>query len=89
MYDQEKALFVGPCRGGPMRGMEGVSRFPKGFLLVDMGNRLVWIYEWVVKMSEFQVRNDSPMPLDDEKRERAANEAGYDVRAMPHGDFGI
>jgi len=74
-------LHEGVCRGGPLDGQPGQSRFPKGFLLVDRPADRCWIYEWTG--SEFQVRDPQPMPVDTAKRWRAAEEATYDVVAAP------
>lgn len=83
-----KTLYEGPCFGGPLNGQDMVSRFPKGFLLVDKPNNRCWIYEWSVPALAFKVRDESPMQVQTEgekNRYRAAMEPNYDVIAAPWG----
>ncbi len=74
---QEHDTHKGVCHGGPMDGMEGHSRYPKGFVLMDAVDSRAWVYDrhgdgYVARAVE---------PLDSERAEKAANEANYDVRA--------
>jgi hypothetical protein len=76
----------GLCRGGPLDGQSAVSRFPKGFLLVDKPAGECWIYEWDEENNEFIVRDEDPMLAMTEgpvNRYRAAEEPNYDVLAAP------
>lgn len=85
-YVPAEELFEGICHGGPLDGKEAVSRFPKGFLLVDKPNNHCWIYEW--NGNGFEVRNDEPMDVQttgEKNRFRAAEESNYDVLAAPWG----
>ena len=75
-----QTIHTGRCVGGPFNGKEGQSRFPAGFVAVDRVNGQAWIYDW--NGDQFNVRNDGGMPLDDEKRWRAAESADWDVRAV-------
>jgi hypothetical protein len=75
----------GTCRGGPLDGQPGQSRFPKGFLLVDKPKNLCWIYEWDNISREFYARDNEPMTVELEGRLRAADEHNYDVVAAPWG----
>jgi hypothetical protein len=71
-----------------------VSRYPRGFLLVDRPSQTVWIYDWVAgpewqpERGQFIVREAGGRPLiEDEAAEknryRAADEAEFDVLAHP------
>lgn len=71
----------GVCRGGPLAGETMVSRFPKGFLLVDKQADQCWVYEW--EGEEFWVRDGVPAPVLHEGRIKAALESNYDVIAAP------
>lgn len=78
--------FKGNCHGGPIDGQEAVSRFPKGFLLVDKPADHCWIYEWDAEKESFYVRQQEPMISLTEgpkNRYRAAEEGNYDVLAAP------
>lgn len=82
----------GVCRGGPLDGKTAVSRFPKGFLLVDKPNNRAWIYEWGFPgEGEFAVRDADGMELISDgsapmNRFRAAEERSYDVLALGGGE---
>lgn len=76
--------YTGQCKGGPMDGMMGVSRNPKGFLLVDIPNQMVWIYDRVLDSE-----NDRELFVcrprdhwDSQRGVKAAEETNYDVRAF-------
>jgi hypothetical protein len=74
---QVPEMYTGVCHGGPMDGMEGQSRFPKGFVLMDEADSRAWVYDrhgeaFIAR----QVDN-----LDRERAKKAAEEANYDVRA--------
>ena len=86
MTDEDRKIYEGVCHGGPLNGQEMVSRFPKGFLLVDKPASTCWIYEWDEETSSFQVRSEEPMEVfteGDKNRYRAAEESNYDVIAAP------
>lgn len=74
---QPHDVFKGVCHGGPMDGMEGVSRYPKGFVLMDPADSRAWVYD---RHGEGYVAR-AVEPLDSERAKKAANEANYDVRA--------
>jgi hypothetical protein len=81
---EQHELFEGDCRGGPLDGQPGQSRFPKGFLLIDKPNNRVWIYDFA--NGEFVVREAEGVELVSDlaashNRFRAAEERSYDVRA--------
>lgn len=78
-----KEVWEGECRGGPMDGQSGESRYPKGFLLVDKGSARAWIYDWDSSTRQFLVRDPMGDPLDEEGRRKAANAHTYDVRVLP------
>lgn len=78
----ERTLFVGMCRGGPRDGEEAVSRFPKGFLLVDKPSGVCWIYDWAQDVPVFNCRRDTGYELDHNRRIKAAEQFDYDVVAM-------
>lgn len=77
-----KELWEGPCRGGPMDGQTGQSRFSNGFLLADKPNGRAWIYDWNEKTQEFVCRDAVGDTLDEAGRRKAANGLTYDVRAV-------
>lgn len=74
--------------GGPLDGRRAVSRFPRGFLLVDKPAGTCWLYDWAD--DRFVARNAEPQPVQDgpadgpgDSRYRAAAEADFDVLAAP------
>jgi hypothetical protein len=71
-------VYTGTARGGPWDGLSVTSRFPRGFLLVNMPGRRVWVYDRTDD-GAFQVRGDEPEALDEEGRWRAAEEPDYDI----------
>lgn len=77
----EKVLYSGTCRGGPLDGRAGYSRFPKGFVLVDKPNNAVWVYDYDSDTSTFTMQ-DRPTYLNRAKAWIAAQESDYDVRAL-------
>ena len=84
--DETKQIWNAPCVGGPMDGQDGVSRFPKGFLVVDRVAGKCWLYDY--DGTSFVVREADGMDLiEDENAEnnryRAAEESEYDVIAAP------
>lgn len=81
--DSEKTLYIGQCVGGPLDGKEGVSRFPKGFVLIDKPNSVAWVYDYSESTGIFTSR--SPDIHDRERGKRAADESDYDVRALDRG----
>lgn len=71
-----------------MDGHRAVSRFPKGFLLVDKPAGACWLYDWrddrfVARTSEPQQVLDGPADGPGDSRYRAAAEGDYDVLAAP------
>jgi hypothetical protein len=79
-------MYQGFCVGGPIAGQKWVSRFPKGFLLVDKPNNKCWIYDWNTTYEEFVARWDEGQEVHTEgpdNRRRAAEEFDYDVLAAP------
>jgi len=79
-------LYVGVCQGGPLDGQKGMSRFPRGFVLIDKPADQCWIYDWSDPgwgHGVFRVRNHQPMEVSREGRRRAAEGVRYDVRAAP------
>lgn len=70
------------CVGGPLAQRVVISRFPKGFLLVDKPTNRCWIYDLANDL--FVVRDENPMEVITEKRHRTAMESDYDVLAMPY-----
>lgn len=84
MDNEEKPIWNGPCHGGPMNHEDGVSRFPRGFLLVDRVHNRVWIYDWMDDGFYVRLENGSVLINDPEapkNRWRAAEEAEFDIRA--------
>lgn len=82
----ERVYYEGECHGGPLDGQDMVSRFPKGFLLVDKPGNRCWIYEW--EDDDFYVRNEDGEEVlveGPKNRYRAAEEENYDVIAAPWG----
>lgn len=69
----------GVCNGGPLDGKNAISRFSKGFLLVDKLGRRAWVYDW--NGSAFLCRDDEPRELDEDRRWETAEGGEYDVRA--------
>ena len=69
-----------------MDGRDGVSRFPRGFLLVDRASQTAWIYDWLPGDESFLVRVSYGEPLVEDRgsvknRYRAAEESEFDVIA--------
>lgn len=86
----ERDLFRGACEGGPMDGMEGMSRFPKGFVVSDAKDSRAWVYDYDPARNVFVSRRKD---VRDTVRElHAADGANYDVRAFDRetmrGDLG-
>lgn len=90
--DQEgmdhRPIWNGPCIGGPMDGRDGVSRFPRGFLLVDRASNTAWVYDYLPGDQSFLVRTSEGAPLMENRdrsgsknRYRAAEESEFDVIA--------
>lgn len=80
--------WSGPCSGGPFDITEVVSRYPSGFLGVDRGRRLAWIYDWVPGEGRFVVRFEEGADLISDpssyrNRWRAAQEREFDVIPVP------
>lgn len=85
----DTVTYWGMCHGGPLEGKEAVSRFPKGFLLVDKATNRCWIYDYDKEQHTFSARQEEPMEVQTEgekNRYRAALEPNYDVLAGPWGD---
>lgn len=75
--EKERNVYSGRCHGGPMDGLEGQSRFPKGFVLQHPLSRRVVVYD---RHGEGFIAR-APDTLDDAKAEKAAEGDTYDVRA--------
>jgi len=73
----------GQCQGGPLNGKPGMSRFPKGFLLVDKQADTAWVYDW--NGVAFICRDDEPRDLETEGRMEAADSSDWDVVAFTEG----
>lgn len=83
-------LYRGICVGGPMDSQQGLSRFPKGFILVDAPNNRIWVYDYkdgpdpnssrLADRPRFVAREQDE--LDPERARATANEPRYDVRAF-------
>lgn len=80
----EGATFIGRCHGGPWDGTQGETRFPKGFLLIHMPTRRLWIYDRRPD-GDFYVRETEPAELQEDgpdNRWRAADEGDFDIRVL-------
>jgi hypothetical protein len=82
--EDEAEVHTGVCHGGPMNGMEGESRHPKGFVLLDEKDSRAWVYDrhgdaFIARKVE---------PLNRVGAEKAAEEANYDVRAYDRETMG-
>lgn len=76
-------VYTGQCVGGPLDGMGAVSRYPKGFVLVDIPNQVCWVYDSVALLDEGQAFHCRPRDhWDTQRGEKAAQESNYDVRAF-------
>jgi hypothetical protein len=87
--DEDLETYEGTARGGPIDGQTVVSRFPKGFLLVDMEQQQVWLYDRTDDGS-FQARSNGPVAMQDDgddNRWRAADEDEYDI-LVPDMEYG-
>jgi hypothetical protein len=88
-----KVLYTRKCIGGPLNGQEAMSRFPKGFLLVDKPTNRVWIYDlvqgegltdpdtWKCREPEEKYTDIHWYTFDPKRGRQAANEFDYDVVA--------
>lgn len=88
----EAPIWNGPCVGGPLDGLDGSSRYERGFLLVDRPAGKAWIYdchpETLNGGYQFIVRVAEGMDLIEDEdavknRYRAADEQEFDVIAAP------
>ena len=80
-------IYIGQCKGGPMDGQQGESRFPKGFVLIDRPNSAAWVYDYDPETSVFTAREQD---IHDNMRAlKAAEESNYDVRALDRGIPGL
>lgn len=84
MAQEGHSTPVGECHGGPLNGMKGSSRFPKGFLLVDKQANLAWIYDW--NGTAFLCREAEGRTVDYERRWETAESVDWDVQAFAGGD---
>lgn len=82
----EDKLYEGKCVGGPLDGRDGESRFPKGFIYVDVPRERVWVYDYVPGMEPTFLAREVDN-LSRPKAEKAAAESNYDVRAYDDGDM--
>lgn len=88
--DDDALLYEGMCEGGPMNGIPGQSRFPKGFVVIDQPNSRAWVYDYDRSAGVFVSRRRD---VHDRIRHlHAAEGANYDVRAfdsdLMKGDVG-
>lgn len=88
--DDPAPLFEGIAQGGPWDGRQIQTRCPKGFLLVDMPTRRLWIYDLSEDGKTYVVRGDGTAgELRDDgdvNRWRAVDEGHYDVRVLDEDD---
>lgn len=78
--------YSGKCIGGLYHGRTMISRYPKGFLLVDRPSDTAWVYDLTpLPFPTFVCRDPAGAPLDESGRWRAAEEATYDVIAYDDG----
>lgn len=90
----ERVIYTGICVGGPMDGLEGQSRFEKGFVLLDDPRGFAWVYDYhdgaipgfeatqnasLASSPRFIAREQAILSRD--KAAKAAAEDKYDVRA--------
>lgn len=76
-YD-DLEVYRGPVHGGPWDGQQAESRYPKGFLLVDMEHGVLWVYD-LRDDGAFYARNTEPTPIDEDGRWRAADGDDFDI----------
>lgn len=76
-------LYGGICDGGPepYPGKLIVSRCPAGVLIIDKGAQRVWVLDFDSAGGIYRVRDEAGSILDHAGRWRAAEGAGYEVRA--------
>lgn len=75
---------IGECHGGPWNGKSAMSRFAKGFLLVDKAANRCWVYDW--NGSAYLCRDEEPRVCDYDKRFEAAESTDWDVISFVGGD---
>lgn len=85
MASQE--LYTGVCIGGPMNGQVTESRFPRGFVLINVPNERVWVYDRKENHDRHEVVfiARAQVTLDNDKAWSAAQGADFDVRAYDDG----
>jgi hypothetical protein len=71
------------CVGGPLDGKDTISRFPKGFLVVDKPAGRCWLYDIAADESGWILREGYPQAWDRQKSEEAAEGSDYDVLVIP------
>lgn len=86
-------LYEGLCVGGPLDGVNGQSRFPRGFVYADAIDGRVWVYDFrdgpdassakLGNRPRFIAREEDQ--LDVGKLTKAAQGSTYDVRAYDPG----
>lgn len=87
--DDPAPTCEGIVEGGPWDGRTITTRCPKGFLLVDMPTRRLWIHDLAEDGKTFVCRSSEPEVLLDEgplNRWRAVDEANYDLLVLDLDD---
>lgn len=74
-------LYEGICEDGPLENNMMISRYPKGFLLIDKPANECWIYDWTGV--SFSVRADCPLQIIESSRYITAEGQDFDVIAAP------
>lgn len=80
---EDGSRHLGECHGGPLNGKDAVSRYPKGFLLVDKPANRVWIYDW--NGLAFVCRDAEGSVTEYERRLKAADSPDWDVVSFVGG----
>jgi len=88
--DVEAEHYEGMCEGGPMDGIPGQSRFPRGFVVIDQPDSRAWVYDYDPARNVFISRQKD---IHDRIRHlHAAEGSNYDIRAfdrdLMRGDLG-
>lgn len=76
----ESHSYDGVVRGGPLDGKRVTNNASKGFVLVDLGRKLVWVHDHkdhILFRDEFNAR--AAEPLDEEKLAKAQEDGGRAV----------
>jgi hypothetical protein len=79
----ERKLYEGIARGGPLDGQERQSRFPRGAVVAHVPDATAWVYDWDAEKAEFVCRDDRPRRFIQSKAAEAAESSDWDVWALP------